>query len=207
MHARSTTIMANPDSIDTGVAFIRDEVMQTLMGMEGCIGLSMLVDRNTGRCIATSAWQDEDSMRASDEQLRPLRNRAAEMMSGGEPQVEEWEIAVLHRDHPSQQGACVRANWVQMDAAMVDRGIEVFKSSLLPAIEEYDGFCSASMLVNRQTGRCVISVSFDSRETMEASRGRAATIREQGLRELDAELFDLCEFELALAHLRVPELV
>jgi hypothetical protein len=207
MHARSVTIMGRPDSIDAGVAFVRDEVMQTLMGMQGCIGLSLLVDRASGRCITTSAWQDPDSMRASEEQLRPLRSRGAEMMGGGQPQAEEWEIAVLHRDHTSQQGACVRATWVRMDPQQLDRGVDVFKNSALPAIEGYDGFCSASLLVNRENGGAVVSVSFDSRDAMDRSRERAQQVREQTTREMNAEVVEVGEFELALAHLRVPELV
>jgi heme-degrading monooxygenase HmoA len=207
MHARSITIMARPDSIDAGVGFVRDEAMQTLMDMDGCIGLSMLVDRNSGRCITTSAWQDLDSMRASDEQLRPLRSRGAEMMGGGQPQAEEWEIAVLHRDHTSQQGACVRATWVRMDPQQLDRGVDVFKNSALPVIEGYDGFCSASLLINRENGRAVVSVSFDGRDAMDRNREAAQQVREQTTREMNAEVVEVGEFELTLAHLRVPELV
>ena len=206
MYARSVTIMARPDSIDTGVGFVRDEVMQTLMGMGGYIGLSMLVDRGSGRTITTSAWQDQDAMRASDEQLQPLRSRGADLM-GGQPRAEEWEIAVLHRDHPSQQGACVRATWVQMDPQQLDRGIDVFKNSALPAIERYGGFCSASLLINRENGRAVVSVSFDGRDAMERNREPAQQVREQVTREMNAEIVEVSEFELALAHLRVPELV
>jgi hypothetical protein len=207
MYARSVTIMARPDSIDPGVGFVRDEVMQTLMEMGGCIGLSMLVDRTSGRTITTSAWQDRDSMRAADEQLRPLRRRGTEMMGGGQPEAEEWEIAVLHRDHTSQQGACVRATWVRMDPQQLDRGVDVFKNSALPAIERYGGFCSASLLINRENGRAVVSVSFDSRAAMERNRDQAQQVREQVTREMNAEILEVSEFELTLAHLRVPELV
>ena len=207
MHARSTTIMAMPDSIDAGIAFIRDEVMQTVMGMDGCIGLSLLVDRSSGRCIATSAWQDQDSMRASAERLQSVRERAAEMMGGGAPEVAEWEIALLHRDHTSEPGACVRATWVRMDPQQVDRAVDIYKTASLPAIEGYDGFCSASLLVDRQNGRLVSSVTFDSLEAMDRNRDRAQEVRNQSVAEMNGELTDVAEFELALAHLRVPELV
>ena len=30
--------------------------------VEGCRGLSMLVDRETGQCIATSSWDEEEAM-------------------------------------------------------------------------------------------------------------------------------------------------
>jgi heme-degrading monooxygenase HmoA len=206
VYARSTTIMARPESVDAGIAQVRDEVMPMLLEMDGCIGLSMIVDRSSGRCIATSAWQSEEAMRATDEALRPTRERIAESMGGGSPEVEEWEIAVLHRDHQTREGACVRVTWARSDRADLDRAIDVYKLASLPKVEEMEGFCSASLLVNRESGMSCSSVTYDSREAMERSRERVASIRESATREAGAEVVDVREFQLALAHLRVPEL-
>jgi quinol monooxygenase YgiN len=205
MHARSTTIMARPESIDAGVAEVRDNVMPQLQRMEGCIGLSMLVDRESGRCIITSAWQSEEAMRATGEELEPVRARVGEIL-GGSHQVEEWEIAVLHRDHRSADGACVRVTWVQVDPADMDRAIDVYKLASLPRAEELDGFCSASLLVDRRTGRAVSSVTYDSFEAMERNREAAASMRSASSKDAGAEVVGVGEFELALAHLRVPEM-
>lgn len=206
MFARSTTIRARQELIDAGIAHVRDEVMPALMELEGCIGLSMLTDRQGGRCIATSAWRDEEMMRASDGRLRSVRGRVAELLSGGEPEVEEWEIALLHRDHTSVPGACVRATWVRMDPAGTDRALDVYRTRVLPAMEAMEGMCSSSLLINRGSGRSVSSVTFDSRAALEGSREQAAAIRESGTREAGVDVLDVCEFELALAHLRVPEM-
>lgn len=205
MYARSTTIMAMPESIDAGMAEVRDNVMPMITQMEGCIGLSMLVDRSSGRCIVTSAWRSEEAMRATDEELQPTRERIAEMM-GGSPQVDRWEIAVLHRDHQSTQGACVRVTWMQVDPADLDRAIDVYRLASLPKAEEVAGFCSASLLVDRSSGRAVSSVTYDSVQAMESNREAAAALRSAGSKDAGAELLDVGEFELALAHLRVPEL-
>jgi quinol monooxygenase YgiN len=206
VYARSTTIVARPESIDAGIAQVRDEVMPAIMAMDGCIGLSMLVDRESGRCIATSAWQSQDAMRATDEAIQPIRDRLAETMGGSSAQVEEWEIAVLHRDHRSGEGACVRATWVRVDLANLDRAIDVYKLASLPRAEELQGFCSASLLVDRSTGRGVSSVTYDSREAMEENREAAASMRSATAKDAGVEVLDVCEFELAFAHLRVPEL-
>lgn len=206
MYARSTTINAKPESIDAGIAQVRDEVMPTLLAMDGCIGLSMIVDRESGRCIATSAWQSEEAMRATDEELRPTRERIADMMGGGSPTIEEWEIAVLHRDHRSSEGACVRATWVKVDPENLDRSIDVYKLASLPRLEDLAGFCSASLLVDRATGRAVSTVTYDSQEAMDSNREAAASMRSATAKEAGAEVLDVCEFELAIAHLRVPEL-
>jgi hypothetical protein len=204
--ARSTTIQARPESIDDGIRFVADEVMPMIMGMDGCVGLSMIVDRTSGRCIATSAWRDQDTMRATDGLLTPMRNRAASLM-GGDLMVEEWEIAVLHREHQSSEGACVRATWLQVDPSEVEHAIDIYRMHSLTEMDELEGFCSASLFVDRRSGRACSSATYDNMESMERSRERAKRIRETATREIGATVTDVSEFELALAHLHVPEMV
>jgi quinol monooxygenase YgiN len=206
MYARSTTIQAQPSSIDAGIAHVRDAVMPALTALDGCIGLSLLVDRESGRCIATSAWEDQAAMHASAEAARPLRDQAAQAF-GGSPTIDEWEIAVLHRDHRSGPGACVRATWLRMRPDQFDRAIGFYRESVLPAIEELDGFCSASLMIDRASWRAVSSSTFDSMEAMQRNEDRARSLRTARLRDLGADQHDVGEFELALAHLRGPELV
>lgn len=206
MYARSTTIEAQPSLIDTGIAHVRDVVMPRLMEIDGCVGMSLLVDRESGRCIATSAWQIREAMHASAEQVRPVRDRAAQAF-GGSPTVDEWEIAVLHRDHRSGPGACVRATWLKVRPDQFDRAIAFYRESVLPDIEKLEGFCSASLMLDRTSWRAVASSTFDSMEAMQRNRDQARSIRTNGLRDLGADQLDVGEFELAIAQLRVPELV
>jgi heme-degrading monooxygenase HmoA len=205
VYARSTTFRAQSSSVDADIAHVRDTVMPALEGIKGYIGLSLLVDRPSRRCIATSSWQSEEAMRASEESVRPVRDRAAEIF-GGSAQVEEWEIAVLHRGHRSSEGACVRATWVKVRPDQIDRGIDFYKTTILPAVEGLEGFCSASFLVDRASGRAVASATFDSVEARERNRDQLDRLRRTGSQEVAAELLDECDFELALAHLRVPEM-
>jgi heme-degrading monooxygenase HmoA len=208
VYARSTTIQAQPSSIDAGIAHIRDAVMPRLQEVDGCVGLSLLADQRTGRCIVTSSWETEEAMRASAEQIQPVRDQAAQAFSGtGSPMIEEWEIVVLHRDHRSGEGACARATWVKMPPDQLDQGIEFYKTSVLPELETLDGFCSASLLVDRASGRAVSSASFDSLEAMNRNREQATALKDAKTAEAGAEELDDCEFELRLAHLRAPELV
>ncbi|MGE5746688.1 MAG: hypothetical protein ACM33U_05460, partial [Solirubrobacterales bacterium] len=66
--------------------------------------------------------------------------------------------------------------------------------------------CSASMMVDRATGRSAGTITFDSREALERSREQAANIRAGAVKEMGAEILDFREFELALAHLDEPEM-
>ena len=205
VHARTTSIQAQPSCIDAGIAHVRDEVMPALAAMEGFVGLSLLVDRESGRCIAASAWETEGAERASAEKIGPVRDQAAKVF-GGTATAEAWEIGVLHRDHASRNGACARVTWIKVPPDQTSRAIEFYKSDVLPSLEGLDGFCSASFLMNR-SGRAVSTSTFDSRDAMERNREQAKELRNTRTRELGADIVDVCEFELAIAHLRVPEMV
>jgi hypothetical protein len=195
-----------PSSIDAGIAYVRDKVMPALDGLEGHIGLSLLADRSSGRCITTSAWESEEAMRASGQAVQEIRNRAAEIFGGGSPTVDEWEIAVLHRDHGAGEGACVRVTWVRVDPDHVDPGIDMFKTTVLPALEELEGLCSASLLVDRAAGRAVSSAAYDSVGAMERNRAQLDELRASASKDANAEVLDERDFELVIARLRVPEL-
>jgi len=166
VYARSTTVQAQPGFIDAGIAHIRNETLPALEGLDGFVGLSLLVDRESGRCIATSAWESEEAMRANVEQVRPIRDDAVRTF-GGPATIDEWEIAVLHRDHQSGEGACVRATWIKFRPDQFDRAVDFYKTSVLPAVEELEGFCSASLMIDRESGRAVSSATFDSMDAME----------------------------------------
>ena len=206
MYARSTIIMGDPGRLDDGIAYVRDDVMPTITTMDGCVGLSMLVDRDTGQCIVTSSWDTEDTMKASNLHLAPMRMRGGQIM-GGPPEVDEWEVAVMHRDHPAPSGSCCRVTWMRLNHGDIDRGIELYRTAMLPEMESIAGFCSASLLVNRAAGRACNTTTYDSREALDASRERSWTIRDAGIREAGGDVLDVVECDLVLAHLRLPELV
>ena len=77
-------------------------------------------------------------MARRDEPVRPVANRAAELL--GSTRCRGVEIAVLHRDHSSSSGACVRTVWVRVEPDQVERAIENYRAALLPEIETFDGF-------------------------------------------------------------------
>ena len=199
MYARSTTFHGRPDNLDAGITFIKNEVGPMLDRIAGCRGLSMLVDHETGQCIATSSWESEAAMRASDEQLRPIRDRGRDIL-GGSMQVDEWEIAVMHRTH---HGECCRVSWLQGD---LEAMTETFRAGILPELERTSGFCSASLLVNRSTGLGCATTAWETRAAMEASRSAADGMRSRLVSDAGGEIVEVHEFDLAYAHLHVPEM-
>ncbi len=206
MYARSTTVRGNPQAMDEGIAYVRDKIMPAVEQMDGCIGLSMLVDREAGRCIATTSWADAEAMHRSADSVMPLRQRAAEIM-GGEAEVMEWEIAVMHRLHTAHHGACARVIWHDGDPADADRMIDTFRVAVLPQLSDLPGCCSVSVMLDRASGRAVVTTTYDSPQDMAMAADKAKAMREEFLRQMNRTVADIAEFELVLAHLRVPETV
>jgi hypothetical protein len=206
VYARSTTITGDPSLVGPAIGQVREVTWPAVCGFEGCMGLSMLVDRETGCTITTTAWDSERTLRESRSKVMALRDLGKELM-GAAPVVDEWEVASMHRLHDTRAGTHVRVAWSRVPHTHVDRALEFYRSALLPEIERLDGFVSASLMVDRALGRGVTSVAFESREAMERTREQADYLREASTNEANVETLDVAEFELALAHLRVPELV
>ncbi|MFE5708055.1 hypothetical protein [Rhodococcus koreensis] len=206
VYARSSTFDAHPSFIDEGIKHVRDTVMPALADIAGSAGMSLLVDRGSGRCIATSSWTDDEALRASEAPVRQLRDRMAEVFHATAT-VSRWDIAALHRDHRSHQGAWVRVAWLEVEPGHLDRVIDVYKMSSLPAMHDLEGFCSASLLVDPAAGRVVSSMTFDKAPPAGGSTSEVAeNVGTSEMSESGARLLEVGEFELAIAHLHVPEM-
>ncbi|TFV47793.1 hypothetical protein [Blastococcus sp. TF02A-35] len=206
MRARSTTIQGSPESLDKGIHYISDRVLPAVMGMDGFIGLSMLADRQSGRCIITSAWEDTAALQRSASEVKAMRARAAEII-GGPATVDAWTIDVLHRLHPTGPGACTRVTWMKNRPLHLDGMIDAFGMSIVPRLEDLPGFCAVSMLTNHDDGRSTTAVTYDSRDAMLAAQDTVSEMRQDFCRAMGAEVVEVAAFELVLAQLRVPETV
>ena len=93
-----------------------------------------------------------------------------------------------------------------IDPARADSMIDVFRMTVQPRLEEIPGFCSASLLVDRSMGRASTSVTYESRDALVRSRQMGLALREETTAAMGASVTEAAEFDLVLAHLRVPEM-
>jgi quinol monooxygenase YgiN len=209
MYARSTAFRGDPKAIDDGVAYIRDKALPAVRQMDGCVGLSMLVDRHTGRCIVTTSWDDAQAMHRSAEAMGSIRATAIGTVHGvaSETQIAEWEIGVLHRTRTAPEGAACRVIWTRAPIGQGGRINEGFRDGIVPRLSALAGFCSVSLLVNARTGRCTIATVYEDRQTMNRAKGQALAMREEFTTHMGMHVTEVAEFDVALSHLRVPETV
>src|SRR5215208_3574693 len=96
MHARVTHISGSTENVDEGIDSFRNNALPGVQAEAGNRGAIMLVDRDTGKGMAITLWEDENAMRASEQRANELRAQAADAMGAGEaPSVERYEVAVF----------------------------------------------------------------------------------------------------------------
>jgi hypothetical protein len=205
MYVRATTINADPARLDEGIAFVRDNVVPAVSTLPGNLGLSMFVDRESGTSSVSTAWETEKARADADSVLTPLRAKGIRILGGGTPVTELFELAVIDRLRPAEPGFCNRITRVTIDPSNVEEAIDAYTSSTLHDLQLLDGYCSAVLLVDRVRGLGVVSVTFDNRAHLEASRPRAEEIRRTGLAKAGAEVSDVREAEIVIAGIRLPQ--
>ena len=114
----------------------------------------------------------------------------------------------MHRVHEAHHGAASRVTWLRTDPGSVHRAVDAVRLSLMPKLDDLPGFCSVSAMVRRDDGLTVAAVSYDSRADLEPRRRGGAGVP-GGVRPgaWGSRSSDTAEFDVAIAHLRVPETI
>jgi len=95
MHARVNTITGSPEQAEAGINDFRETVVPWIKEHGGRGGI-LLVDRETGKAIAVTLWNDEEAMRQSEEAANEHRSRVSDQMQSEQaPIVERYEVAVF----------------------------------------------------------------------------------------------------------------
>ena len=94
MHARVTTLVGSTHQAEVGTADFRDTVLPWVKERGGRGGI-LLLDRESGRAVAITLWEDEEQMRRSEEEAAGHRVRVSTEMDSEAPIVERYEVVVL----------------------------------------------------------------------------------------------------------------
>jgi hypothetical protein len=95
MHARVSTISGSPDQAEAGIADFKETVTPWIKENGGHGGI-LLIDRETGKAVAITLWDDEETMRRSEEAANEHRRRVTDQMQSSQaPTIERYEVAVF----------------------------------------------------------------------------------------------------------------
>jgi quinol monooxygenase YgiN len=95
MHARVSTITGSPEQAEAGIADFKENVAPWIKENGGHGGI-LLLDRETGKAVAITLWNDEETMSRSEQAANEHRSRVSDQMQGTQsPTVERYEVAVF----------------------------------------------------------------------------------------------------------------
>ena len=94
MFARVTVVQASADTLDEGAAIFKEKVLPTAQGLQGYKGAAFFVDRSSGKAMGMTLWENEEARSKAGEALAQARQAALDVMTGGTPPVDEYEVVV-----------------------------------------------------------------------------------------------------------------
>jgi predicted ester cyclase/heme-degrading monooxygenase HmoA len=115
-------------------------------------------------------------MTASEQAVQVSRKEIAERLQASVT-VEHYEVPVFVRRARPPEGAWARLARLDCAAADMDSFIEEFRTTGIPALMEMDGLCSAHLMTDRSSRRCIVATAWQDRDALAANR--AATARQR----------------------------
>jgi heme-degrading monooxygenase HmoA len=93
MFARLSTYQVPPEAMEEMIRNAEQTVIPAAKQLPGEKGALLLVDRQTGKAVTVTLWEDEQAMRQSEERANELRSQVAGSQ-GKIMDVERYEVAV-----------------------------------------------------------------------------------------------------------------
>ncbi|MFJ7066842.1 antibiotic biosynthesis monooxygenase [Streptomyces sp. NPDC101115] len=198
MYVRTIYMTGDPANVDGFAEAVRTKGRELLAAQPGFRGMGLFADRELGKLLVGSWWEDEASRQASDE---ALRDRRAEMMApfAQTVTIDNWEAPVARRAQDQGPGAGFRLVRMDVEPGDIDLLVTTFRDTALPRVQKVPGLAGISLLVDRDHGRAAVGALFTDHDALAASRGAIAAIRGETTAKARVTTRSLEEFDVVLA--------
>ena len=95
MHAQVTTMEASPARLDDAIRFFREQVLAQLQQMDGFVQFIALSDRQSGKLVGVTLWENEEVMQSLEEVLSRTRGGISHPLGGAVVGAENYEVSVF----------------------------------------------------------------------------------------------------------------
>lgn len=172
MHARLTFYTADPARLGEVVRHREHDVREVLTHEPGYRGMSVLVNDNLGVALVAAYWAGEKEMHSNDATfVRPVHDAA---FFGATVSVEHYEVARFVHAAPARPGAAVTLTRLGTEPASPADVLAVYGGIELGRLAESDGFCTAVLFVDPQSGRALIETIWRDVPALAAASSVAA---------------------------------
>lgn len=99
--ARVVWVDVQPDLMDAHLGRVHDIVIPRLESFRGFCSMSFLVDRDSGRCVTASTFEDRRALQDSEDGAKRLRDTMVGHGGVAVQDVHEFEVAFAHLRVPA----------------------------------------------------------------------------------------------------------
>jgi hypothetical protein len=95
MHAQVTTIETSPARLDDAIRFFRVQVLPQLQQMDGFEQFIALSDRQSGKLLGVTFWENEDVMHSLEDVLSRTRGGISHPLGGAVVGVNTYTVSIF----------------------------------------------------------------------------------------------------------------
>jgi len=202
VHARLTLHTADPARLGEVISHYEHDVLGVFTHEPGYRGMSVLVNDDLGVALVEAYWASEKDMRSNDATfVRPVHDAA---FFGATISVEHYQVASFVRVAPARSGATVSLTRLHTEPTSPDDVLAAYGGIELAPLADNDGFGTAVLFVDGQSGRAVVESIWRDGRALVAARSAAAARRLEAVstgtvtvRGIEQYRLDLHSVELA----------
>ena|SRR5215210_2435803 len=95
MHAQVTTMETSPARLDDAIRFFREQALPQLRQMDGFEGFFALSDRQGGKLLGVTLWENEEVMHSLEEVLSSTRGGISHPPGGAVVGAENYAVSIF----------------------------------------------------------------------------------------------------------------
>jgi hypothetical protein len=175
VYARFTLHTADPARLGEVISHYENEVSTVLKREPGSRGMSVLVNADLGVALVGTYWVTEDAMLSNDATVADPAHDAA--FFGATVSIEHYECARFVHVAPAHPGAAVSLTRIETEPTRLNDVVAAYDDLAVRPLAGSEGFCSAVLFVDRQSGRALIETTWRDTAALVAARGASAARR------------------------------
>lgn len=176
-YARRTVTKASPDSLDTAIKVVREQVIPAVQGIPGFMGGYWLADRGTGDGVAFTFFDNKEALETSRPAADQIRTGAAQAIGAEVVSVDHFDVLANTGEKVHETATHARIAEAGGSADAVETAARQIKENVIPAARQLPGFQGGFWLINRDSNQATGVTLFDSASSLEASLAPAEKIR------------------------------
>lgn len=204
MYLRVTSFKSAPAQLEQSIAFVRDKAFPALFQEPGCLGGTVVVNREKGEGAASTLWDSVEAMNNAERAGVQARQDATESAPLEVIDVDRFEVTVMEMSStPGELPSYARVVTGYGDPSHSEAAVEALRGQL-PTLKSQPGLRSFAAGVNRATGRSFTISTFESPEAREASNAALEPSRKQVIESGKFHGMEIELVEVVVAEIKQP---